>query len=283
MSKGYLTFAQNSGNVDYLNMAYLQALSIKVTQKENSFAVVVDDATMNQVTERHRHVFDYIIPMPGIDEAADDTWKLRNEWKAYQATPFDETIKVEADMLFTGNVDHWWDILKVKDICFTTQVVDYKGNVATSRAYRQAFDKNNLLNLYNGFYYFKKSITTEWFFEYAEQVFKNWDTVKTRVLKGCELERPSTDLVFAVAAKLLGDDNCYLPGGIPTFTHMKGAINNWAIDAVWDELIYHQVDGSNFTAGFQRQTVPFHYHQKYFATSDIIKHYEAEYERASGI
>lgn len=283
MTKGYLTFAQNNDTTDYLNLAYLQALSIKVTQKENQYAVVVDDATMNSVTDRHRAVFDYIIPIPGVDDAANDSWKLRNEWKAYQATPFDETIKLEADMLFTSNLDHWWDILKLKDLCFTTGVLDYTGNVATSRAYRKAFDDNNLLNLYNGFYYFKRSPIAEQFFYYAELLFKNWDMIKSDVLKDCGNEPASTDLVFAVAAKIVGDENCYLPGMVPTFAHMKGAINNWSIDDDWRNFLYYQFDSTTFTAGFTRQRVPYHYHYKDFVTEEIIKHYEDEYERTSGV
>lgn len=283
MSKGYLTFVQNSGDTDYLNMAYLQALTIKTTQNINQYAIVADKETLSQITNKHKKVFDYIIPIPGDDEAADDRWKLRNEWKAYISTPFDETIKLEADMIFPSNIDHWWDIVSKKDICFTTQVLDYRGEVATSRAYRAAFDENKLLNVYNGFYYFRKTDTAKTFFEYAKMIFKNWDIVKTTILKRCENEPASTDLVFAVAAKLLGNDQCYLPGGVPTFTHMKGAINNWAIDANWTHLVYYQFDQTTFTAGFYRQRVPFHYYQKDFATDSVIKHYEDEYERASSV
>jgi hypothetical protein len=152
--------------------------------------------------------------------------------------------------------------------------LDYRGNVATSRAYRQVFDDNNLLDVYNGFYYFKKSDVAKQFFAYAEAVFKNWHMVRTKILKRAETEPDSTDLVFAVAARLLGEENCYLPGAPVAFTHMKGAINNWEIDANWTNLIYQQNDSNTFTAGFYRQRVPFHYYQKEFVTDKIIQHYE---------
>jgi hypothetical protein len=277
MSKGYLTFVQNNSRTDYLRLAYAQALSIKTTQKINSYAVVVDAATMELITDQHRQVFDHIIPMPLGDDTVNDAWKLKNEWKAYMATPFDETVKLESDMLFTYSVDHWWDIMSKKDLCFTTQVLDYKGNVATSRAYRQVFDDNNLLNVYNGFYYFKNTELTKRFFDLAQSLFEHWDTVKHTLLVDAEHDPGSTDLVFALACKLLGNDHCYLPGPVPTFVHMKGAINGWELNTNWTDMLYTELDGNCLTAGFQRQRVPFHYYQKDFITDQLLEHYEQRY------
>jgi len=52
---GFLTVACNSHNVDYLELAYLQALNVKHTQKNNKFAVVVDQQTNkhNPITGTH--------------------------------------------------------------------------------------------------------------------------------------------------------------------------------------------------------------------------------------
>jgi hypothetical protein len=212
--------------------------------------------------------------MPFKDAAVGDQWKLKNEWQAYAATPFDETIKLEADMLFTYNIDHWWDIVSAKELCFTTQVLDYKGKVATSRAYRQIFDDNHLLNVYNGFYYFKKTPLTQQFFEIAKSLFEHWDTVKNTLLINAENESATTDVVFAVACRLLGDENCYLPGSVPTFTHMKGSINGWELNTNWSDMVYTEFDDTKLNVGFQRQRVPFHYYQKDFITDELLEFYE---------
>ena len=45
MSKGYITIAQNSEDIDYLEMSYALALSLKATQKINNLCVCVDKAT----------------------------------------------------------------------------------------------------------------------------------------------------------------------------------------------------------------------------------------------
>jgi len=275
MTQGYLTFAQNTPGANYLAMAYVQALSIKATQKINSYAVVVDEYTNKFITAKHKSVFDHIIPMPGVDEAANDKWKLRNEWKAGIATPFDETVKIEADMLFTASVDHWWDIMARKDVCFTTNVVSYTGKIATSRAYRKLFDDNHLINLYNGFYYFKKSETADRLFESAKTVYANWPLFRDQILINCRDEHPTTDVVFAIAAKLCGEHSYYDPtSAVPRFAHMKGAMQGWAINEDWQDHLHCQFDQSTVTVGFTRQTVPFHYYQKNFITRDIINHYE---------
>jgi len=278
MNRGFLTFAQNSTDVDYLTLAYLQALSIKVSNRVNQYAVVVDPATEKLITDKHRAVFDYIIPVPLGDDARDSKWKMQNEWKALMASPFDETIKLECDMIIPSSIDHWWDILSIKDVCFTTRVAAYNEKVATTREYRKVFDDNNLLDVYAGFYYFKKTSDTAEFFSYAESIFKNWQYVKTSILKNAELEPASTDLVFALAARLYGQDRCHIPGSVPMFTHMKGAIQGWDTNAVWMDYLQYQLDRQHLTVGFQRQRLPFHYHHKHFPTSAIITHYETLYK-----
>lgn len=277
MTRGYLTFVQNNSETDYLTLAYAQAMSIKATQTVNAYAVVVDADTKRLITDRHKQVFDYIIDIPGIDEAAADSWKLKNEWKALLATPFDETVKLEADMLFTCSVDHWWGIMSQQDVCFTTNVVDYTGRVSNNRAYRKVFDDNNLLDLYNGFYYFKRSAAAESMFNYARLIYAHWPLFRDQILSNCRDPEPTTDLVFAIAVKLAGQDQYHNPATqIPRFTHMKGAINGWEIDADWQDRLQCQFDDSTVTVGFTRQQVPFHYHQKEFVTTDIIKHYEKQ-------
>ena len=59
---GFVTFAQNTDEVDYLELAYLQCLNIKATQQENKYAVIVDAATLEKVNDIYRNTFDYIIP-----------------------------------------------------------------------------------------------------------------------------------------------------------------------------------------------------------------------------
>ena len=270
--KGYLTIAQNSEH-DYLTMAYLQALSIKATQKINSYAVLVDDETAAQITDKHRKVFDHVIELPN-DYAKDDSWKLANEWQVWSCTPFKETIKLDSDIILPNNIDHWWRIMQEKDVCCTAQIRNYEGEVSTASNYRKLFIDNNLPNVYSGFTYFRFTKFSMEFFNIVRYVFENWELFRDQILKGCRQDYPTTDEAYAIAALMMGAENCYLPFDIPSFVHMKGAIQGWSHLTKWTEHLYAQVDGNTLTVGFNRQTYPFHYVEKGFATEEIIEKYE---------
>ena len=130
---GFVTFAVNSKDVDYLELAYLQALNVKATQQNNRYAVIVDPATKELINENHRSVFDYIIDLP-LDNYVDTNGPdYSNEWKVFRLTPFKETIKLEADLLFTRSIDHWWTAFRLKNICLSTGTKNYFGINSTIR------------------------------------------------------------------------------------------------------------------------------------------------------
>ena len=91
--QGFVTIAQNTEDVDYLQLAYVQAMSVKLTMPGSLYAVIVDANTLAAVTDLHRTVFDYVVVMPE-DYAQIETWKLSNEWQVFMLTPFKETIKL---------------------------------------------------------------------------------------------------------------------------------------------------------------------------------------------
>jgi hypothetical protein len=76
------------------------------------------------------------------------------------------------------------------------------------------------------------------FFQLVRDIFQNWAEYK-KLLKFAD-EEASTDLVYAVAAKIIGTENVTLPVGLgPTIVHMKQHINNlqgsdWTQELVWE-------------------------------------------------
>lgn len=274
---GYFTFAQNTEDVNYLELAYAQALSIKCTQKINSYAIAVDAATKELITDRHREVFDYIVD---INEEGNSN-KFSVEWQAWWLTPFKETIKLESDMLFTRNIDHWWDGLRQQEICLTTCVRDYEGTISDCRRYRKMIDENLLPDVYNGFMYFRFGLTSMQFFTIANQVFKNWPMFRDTILKNCHEEEPTTDTVFSIVTDLMGPEKCTIPGrDFPSFVHMKGAMNRLNSNDDWTKYYYAQLDdNANLMIGFNRQHYPVHYYQKQFITPEIIEKYENRFRR----
>jgi len=271
--QGFLTFAQNT-DVDYLRLAYVQAMAIKLTMPDSQYAVIVDKRTLVQVTDQHRRVFDYVIEL-SEDHAEHEGWKLSNEWQAFHLTPFKETIKLESDLILTRSIKHWWTSFRLRDVVLSTGCQDYLQQLSFIRTYRRVFDDNELPDTYNGLMYFRYSKTAAEFFWYAEWIFKNWEYVKDNLLKNCRDDNPTTDVVYALTAKILGVERCSLPSmEYINFVHMKPAINGFNEASGWTESVVCEIDLPMIRINNINQYHPLHYYEKSLVTDDLIKEYE---------
>ncbi len=276
--RGFLVFAQN-GTTDYLRLAYGLALSLRLTQKSVPWlSVVVTPGTA--VPEHYRAVFDEVIDVPWSDEAQNSNWKLENEWKAIHCTPYRETIKLDADMLFPEDISQWWDILARQDVWMASRVMDYRGKVATSDHYRKTFTSNDLPNVYTAMMYFKVTDPSLELFALAETIYHNWQRFFYQYLDDTRPDHVSTDVVFALATRLLDreSDFTFPAFPVPTFVHMKSRIQDWPWD-IGEDWMKHisatVTEDLQIKIGRYRQTYPVHYHDKAFLTDDILAQYEA--------
>ena len=266
--QGFLTLAINSDSVNYLELAYLQALNVKATQTHNSYAVIVDRLTEELIEERHRRVFDYIIPVN-----YDTVNPFSIEVSVFNSTPFKETIKLESDLLFTRTIDHWWTAFRLKDVCLSTGALTYLSLPGTIRKYRQLFDDNNLPDVYNGLMYFRYSQTAADFFRAAAMIFDHWDEVVCN-FKQMDQE-PTTDVVYAIATLMMGKEAVTMPSmDFLNFVHMKPGFNGWSDARSWLETVMHERDGDVIRINNTNQYQPVHYYDKTYATRELIEYYE---------
>lgn len=277
--RGFITVAQN-GRDDYLRMAYALALSLKATQSETAHLSVIITPGM-EVPDNYRAVFDEVIDVPWGDEAANSEWKLENEWKVYHVTPYVETIKLDADMLFTSDIKEWWPLLERQEVTACTTVETYRGEIITSDFYRKCFTANGLPNIYTALMYFRISDVALELFTMAETIYKNWQLFFSEFLE--PVTKPSivsTDVVFALAAKIIDADLFTFPSlPVPRFVHMKSRLQRWPTDIATDENWTNHVqatltDDLVFKVGRHRQYLPFHYHSKTFLEDEFIQIYE---------
>lgn len=277
-SKGILTFAQNTNSCDYLKLAYLQALSAKHTQVHNQYAVAITPGM--HVPNKYREVFDYVIDIPWKDDAANFSWKLQNEWKAIHISPFEQTLKVESDLLFTDDLSDWWKLYDYHDFVPTMQVHTYRNEVATSRFYRKTFDSNELPDLYSGLMYFRKSELAHEVYSTVHWLFSNYREKANVLLDQTRPKHICTDIAFALASKMLG---LTYPQRFSSFVHMKKHIHNVNTEFLtedWSLHLNHYFDENmNLYVEHFKQTLPFHYHSKSFCTDALIE----KYERVLGI
>jgi hypothetical protein len=259
MEKGVLTVAQNS-QTDYVRLAYLQRQSLRRTNPDLSYAIVTDQETNRDISDNTRKEFDQVIVLQN-DQAADQTWKQRNEGQLFWLTPFRETIKVEADLIFTSEIKHWWTGLRVRDVVVSQGCVDYRGNTGTSRAYRKLFDANGLPDLYTGLMYWRKSKTAQQFFGLVRELHSNWTEVSESLTRVGKNDPGSNDVVFSLAAKIFGIEKVTAPLPYFRMAHLKPGINGLGENFPWHQQLIHDYENDLIIAGY-RQTVPVHYHEK---------------------
>ena len=181
-----------------------------------------------------------------------------NDWQMFAVSPYRQTIKLEADMIATGPVDHWWTLFELRDVVISQGARTYYNEPAQSRSYRKCFDANNLPDVYNAITYWRLSQTAQEFFTLVRQIFTNWSEFKKLIC--FPEEEASTDLVYAMAAQIIGPNLVTLPKNVgPTIVHMKRHINylqsnDWTQELIWEN--------DPFRINTIAQTGFVHYYQK---------------------
>ena len=244
--RGYLIPAIDTESVDYLSCARQLARSIRQWHPDANISVL----TVKRCSDP---VFDHVIPLPYGDLGG-----FVNDWQCFAASPYRQTIKLEADMVIASSIDHWWTMFEHRDLVISTGARDFYDQPATSRYYRKVFDTNHLPDVYNAITYWRVSKTAKEFFQLVRNIFENWAEYKT-LLKFPD-EESSTDLVYAIAAQIIGPELVTMPfTSYPRIVHMKRHIiathtPNWTQELVWEN------NPLRFNTVAQWGAV--HYHQK---------------------
>lgn len=260
MNRGFVILAHNTSTVDYVKCAAALAKSIKRVMPKESVTLV----TMNLVMKGYAKYFDHIVELPYGELESDSEWKLSNDWQVYLASPYEYTIKLEADMYIPRDISYWWDILKDRDLVISTTIRNYKQDISDVRVYRRFIDDNKLPDCYNAITYFKKSDLAKKFFDIVKDVFDNWEQYRA-ILKCKTDEIATTDWAYAIASHILGVENTTLP----TFTdmsmvHMKQFINGTYTED-WTDTFVYEVLPDHIRIQTVPQLYPLHYHKKTFA------------------
>ncbi len=259
MSRGFVWFCQNTSEVDYVPLSIALAKSIKQHNKNNNICVVTDKHT------KIKSEYVDIVKILKKDDAEMQTKKFANEYKIFDISPFTYTIKLEADMLWNSCTDWWWYYLCQHDLVFSVDCLDYMETIIKDTNYRPYQSTNFLPNIYNGMTYFRKSSKAQQFFLNCKAITENWNFVKEQLVKKCFDEHPTTDIVYALAYRLLDPTN---EGLIDyawfKFIHNKPAIHQTKYE--YDPLNYYYpmcINGHIYFGG-RRLSSPLHYFNKNF-------------------
>lgn len=276
VSKGFLVFAENKQDVDYVKQAYALALSIKYSQKEvTNISIVTNDP----VPKKYQKVFDQIIPIPWYKETdATDPFKGSHRWKFFHITPYDETIVLDTDMLLLEDISDWWHHCSKYDIKFCNRVTNYKQDKIESDTYhRKAFISNNLTNPYFALHYFKKTDPAYEFYKVLEFVCNNWEHCYSIYAPEYYQDWLSMDLASAIAIEISGQFNSVIDTCSPLeFVHMKIPLQGWPVwpDSWQNSVPFVLNPKGELIVGNIKQTKLFHYVEKNFLNKELIRQLE---------
>ena len=240
--------AQNSESVDYVDCACQLARSIKHFHPDAEICLLSNTDAPESNLFKYQRTFAFPL--------SDNPYA--NDWQVFGVSPFRQTIKLEADMIIASEINHWWTMLEHRDVVISTGARDFYDQETSNRFYRKVFDANNLPDVYNAITYWRLSKTAQEFFQLVRTIFENWAQYKTLIKFPDEI--PSTDLVYAMAAQIIGPEQVTMPFvSYPRIVHMKRGIiptslENWTQELNWesDPLRIHTV----------AQWGAVHYHQK---------------------
>jgi len=265
MSRGYVIQAINNDTTDYVACAKTLADSIHRVMPHSPITLMT---TSDIVDSR----FDHIIKIVDVDPTQ---WKLANDWQVYSLSPYQHTIKLEADMYIPRKIDWWWDVLSTRSMNICTTIRDFRGNISTEQFYRRTFVESNLANTYNAITYFSKSAVAEEFYQLVRDIFENWLEYR-ELLKYSSEGRATTDVVYAIAAKIIGYEHCTMPHFTDfSMVHMKQHING-LLSARWHDELLYEIQPDRLRFNTHTQMYPVHYHTKSF--QKIIDGELAEYD-----
>ena len=244
--RGYLIPAVNSPEVSYIRCAIQLAQSIHQHHPEANVCLLTNE-------QIDLPQFTHIVTLPHGDQGG-----FRNDWQVFDASPYRQTIKLEADMIMASPSDHWWSMFEHRDVVISQGCRDFYDNTSTNRTYRSFIDQNQLPDVYNAITYWRLSATAKEFFGLVKNIFDHWDQFR-RLVKFAE-DTPSTDFVYAMAAEIMGREQVTLPPGLgPTIVHMKRHIAGTVTEDWTQELVWQQDPVRIQTVA---QWGMFHYHVK---------------------
>ncbi len=177
------------------------------------------------------------------------------EADAYDLSPYDVTLKTDADLIAPPDVQVDLSLL---DGVMTGLPVTVTNAPILSSPYRKHWSKQiSLPEIYSAFFAFSKGDTAKAFFNNVRQVFTNFFLSNLSHLD----KVPSTDLAYSVAwARMWGTDRrSYLP-----FIHMKPGITGLDHPDSWTDTLPVTYDTSGLYLGGLKILRPFHYYDKRF-------------------
>jgi len=154
--RGYLTLA--AGRPRYLEMAVDMALSLR-EHTDLPIALAADGPIAALATSSYSSVFDAVTSLPERF-----TGRARKYGLA-EASPYEETLYVDADCIVLGGLDHLFDALSYSDLAMVgsqlSEDEDHNHHGFSTRALMRRFGLERYMKTNSGLFSFRRSAALE--------------------------------------------------------------------------------------------------------------------------
>jgi len=245
MSRGYLIYA-----IDELYISMANALKKSIEHHTNDSVTIISDnfpyEDITKKSEWHTNTF---------------TSNLLNMWQIYWMSPYDETIVLDADMLFLNDYSYWWDYLSKFDMLFPNTIINYKQEIINHNQYDKILTEHNTRPAYEKMFYFKQGQFAQEFFTMLEQILKNYRFISAKIFPNTRPLTLRASHIFPTCIKMLGiEDVVYDKNDIFKYIDMKLTGLNTKINSpIWDKDLNYWGDYKEFYIENFKQYYPLHY------------------------
>ena len=218
MSRGVIMFAHNNEEIDYFKIALVNALMVRENLKV-PVTLITDEGTYEWGKKEFKKkllkkAFENVVV---VDKDYDfhrgnqriyrdtktKTVKLPfyncNHWAAYELSPYDETLFIDADYLIMSDaLNHCWGSVHDFMISDNTQEALY-----SRQSMKEWIDPFSIRLYWATVVYFKKSAEAEAVFNTARHVFDNYDFYNQQYSLPNKMFR--NDWAFAIAVHQMND------------------------------------------------------------------------------
>ena len=250
MKRGYLYVAHDNDFLDYGTMTYCSALSLS-HHTYCPIALITDNETWDRLNQKHinaRTLFSDVIITPkpiteqqrryrSINNFKNATYYNQTRSRAFDLTPFDETVMIDSDMIV---IDDQYDLVWGchNDMMINTNISRLIGNHDDSNIFKM-LSELTIPILWATVTYFKKNSRVKAFFDLVSHIRENYEYFSC--LYGFESLLYRNDYAFSIASHIMSgytqsDDN--FVNSFPVDNTLFAWDNDLLLDVERDSLLF---------------------------------------------
>jgi hypothetical protein len=176
MNRGFVILASST---EQQRQAAACAYSIRARNPEAKVSMLIPK--LDHLVEEYRQAF---TDVHALKFRTNNKMHIRaQDWQLYWSTPYEYTIALDCRTLVNTNFDTIWEyLIDHHDVCFPTQVCDFRLQPIQTHYLDDAFAEHEMQRVYTSMFYFRKSDTALVYFKFLDPCCQNWEQLVSSTL-----------------------------------------------------------------------------------------------------